>query len=102
MSHDKRHLRGVIKSFRHKGLHAFFHTGKSAKIPANFAKRVRRLLGALDSAETLNNLAVPAYQTHPLKGIVPLRHSMSVNGPWRITFEFRADGAWLVDLEQYH
>jgi len=95
-------IQDVIRSFRHKGLHEFFLAGKSARIPANFAKRIRRLLAALDNAESLNDLAVPAYQTHPLKGITPLRYSMSVNGPWRITFEFRVDGAWLVDLEQYH
>jgi proteic killer suppression protein len=79
-----------------------FQRGSSARVPANLTKRIARILTALDCAATLNDLAVASYATHPLKGTDPLRYSMSVNGPWRITFEFRGGDAWLVDLEQYH
>ena len=30
------------------------------------------------------------------------RHTISVNGPWRITFEWDGENAVKVDLEQYH
>jgi proteic killer suppression protein len=38
---------------------------------------------------------------HPLRG-TPKRYALSVNGPWRITFEWVEADAWRVDLEQYH
>jgi proteic killer suppression protein len=38
---------------------------------------------------------------HPLKAMDPQRYSMAVNGPWRITFEFRDGDGYLVDSEQY-
>ena len=38
---------------------------------------------------------------HALKGR-PKRYAISVSGPWRITFEWRAGDAERVDLEQYH
>ena len=32
----------------------------------------------------------------------PRRHAIAVNGPWRITFEWKNGDALRVDLEQYH
>jgi proteic killer suppression protein len=31
-----------------------------------------------------------------------VRYAISVNGPWRITFEWQGEDAFRVDLEQYH
>jgi plasmid maintenance system killer protein len=60
------------------------------------------MLEVLDEAENLHDLAIPRYAIHPLRGVVPPRYSMSVNGPWRITFQFESGEVHLVDLEQYH
>jgi proteic killer suppression protein len=90
----------LIRSFRHKGLEELHRSGKGAKLPAELRKRCERILDALDEAENLNDLAIPGFGTHPLEGSA--RYAISVNGPWRITFEFTAPDAWRVDLEQYH
>jgi proteic killer suppression protein len=66
----------------------------------DLSNRVQGLLDALDKAADLTDLN--GFGTHPLKATNPLRYSMRVNGPWRITFEFRKGDAYLVDLEQYH
>jgi proteic killer suppression protein len=92
----------LIKSYRHKGIKELFETGKSKHVPTNLAKRITHILDLLDEAENLNDLAVPSYQTHPLKGKGPQRYSMWANGPWRITFQFEGGNALLIDLEQYH
>jgi proteic killer suppression protein len=92
----------VIKSFRDKGLRDLFTTGKSAKIPANLRVRCAQILQLLHAAKNLTDMAIPGLRTHPLTGRNPLRHAVDVNGPWRITFEFRESDAWVVDLEQYH
>ena len=56
----------------------------------------------LDAAERLDELKLPGFDFHKLKGFKPTRYTIHVNGPWCITFEFSAGDAWLVDFEQYH
>ncbi len=55
----------------------------------------------LDNAATLENLKIPGFDFHPLRGR-PQRYSIHVNGPWCITFEWSKDDAFRVNLEQYH
>ena len=45
---------------------------------------------------------LPGFDFHALKGFVPVRYTVHVNGPWCITFEFEKGDAWRVDFEQYH
>lgn len=49
----------MIKSFRHKGLEAFFRSGKQAGIQPMHAKRLRELLTALNAAASADDLARP-------------------------------------------
>ena len=42
------------------------------------------------------------FEADVLKGFVPVRYTVHVNGPWCITFEFDAGDALRVDYEQYH
>ena len=92
----------MIVSFRHRGLKELFETGKSAGVPPELRKRCANRLEVLNAAKTLTVLSIAGFNTHPLRGTDPVRHSMSVSGPWRITFQFTAPDAYLVDLEQYH
>ena len=63
--------------------------------------RVIRRLDALDAAAALSELNLPGFGFHSLKGR-PQRYALWVNGPWRITFEWKDGDAFRVDLEQYH
>jgi toxin HigB-1 len=45
---------------------------------------------------------LPGFDFHALKGFVPTRYKVHVNGPWCITFEFDSGDALRVDFEQYH
>lgn len=92
---------GVIRSFRHKGLHALFTTGTGAKLHADLIPRIVRRLDALQVARGLAELSLPGFNFHALKG-KPKRYSIHVNGPFCITFEWIDGDAWRVDLEQYH
>ena len=56
----------------------------------------------MDAAATPEEMNVPGFDFHPLKGGKPVRYSVHVNGPWCITFEFQKGDAWRVDFEQYH
>lgn len=91
----------MIKGWRHKGLAELFETGASAKVRADQHKRCLRILDALDKAISPEDMNVPGWNFHSLRG-KPQRFAVAVNGPWRITFGFDQTGAIDVDLEQYH
>lgn len=91
----------MIRSFLHKGLKELYETGESAKVRPDQHKRCLRRLDALHQASVLSDLDVPGFRLHGLN-TSPKRYAIDVNGPWRITFEWREGDAWRVDLEQYH
>lgn len=92
----------MIKSFRHKGLERFFETGSTRGVQSNHAKKLRMQLGALDTALTIDDMDVPGYRLHPLKGDREGIWSITVSGNWRMTFEFRDGNAYIVNYEDYH
>lgn len=92
----------MIQSFRHKGLRTFFESGSVAGVQPQHAKRVRMLLTALDTAQSLEDMDIPGFRLHPLKGDERGRWSVWVNGNWRLTFEFRDGHAYVLDYEDYH
>lgn len=92
----------MIQSFRHKGLRKFFESGSAAGIQPHHAKRLRMLLAALDTALNIEDMNVPGFRLHPLKGSERGRWSVWVNGTWRLTFEFKDGHAYVLDYEDYH
>lgn len=92
----------MIKSFRHKGLRKFFETSSVSGIQAAHGKRLRLQLSALDTASVIEDMDVPGFRLHPLKGQMWKRWSIVVSGNWRLTFEFRDGNAYVIDYEDYH
>ncbi|MDE1197880.1 MAG: type II toxin-antitoxin system RelE/ParE family toxin [Pseudomonas sp.] len=92
----------MIRTFRHKGLKAFFQTGTTKGIRADHAKRLVQILGLLDLAMDANDMNLPGFDLHPLKGNLVEYWSVSVNGNWRIIFRFIEGHAELVDYLDYH
>ena len=92
----------MIKSFRHKGLRNFFETGSISGIQASHAKRLRMQLAALDTAWTIEDMDIPGFRLHLLKGQMRGRWSIAVSGNWRLTFEFQDGNAYILDYEDYH
>lgn len=45
---------------------------------------------------------LPGYRLHPLKNGRDGRWAITVNGNWRMTFEFRDGNAHVLDYEDYH
>jgi proteic killer suppression protein len=65
-------------------------------------KRIMIRLNALNAAASLDEVNLPGYDFHALRGFEPTRYTIHVNGPWCITFEFDGADAFRVDFEQYH
>lgn len=92
----------VNKAIKHRGLKQLYMKGRSPKIGPEFAPRALRILDILASAEALHDLNVPGMNFHKLKGHMPARYSMHVNGNWCITFAW-VDGQPVdIDFEDYH
>jgi len=91
----------MIKSFRCKSLKELFLEGRTHKIEGKLVARSLRRLDALEQALCPEDMNIPGFNFHGLNG-TPKRYSVHVNGAWCITFEWRDNNAWAVDMEQYH
>jgi proteic killer suppression protein len=89
----------MIQSFRHKGLRKFFASETAVGIQPHHTKRIRMLLVAPDTAHAIEDMNVPGFRLHPLKGAERGRWSVWVNGNWRLTFEYRDGHAHVLDYE---
>ena len=92
----------MIKTFRHKGLEAFFRTGSKAGIQPRQAGKLRVLLTTLDNAKRPDDMNAPGWRLHPLTGNLAGHYSVTVNGNWRMTFTFDGENAELADYLDYH
>lgn len=92
----------MIKSFKHKGLKRFFETGNKAGIQAKHGRRLRMQLAAIDTAAVIDDIDLPGFRLHPLKGHREGVWSITVNGNWRVTFEFVDGNAYILNYEDYH
>lgn len=92
----------MILNFRHKGLERFFSKSDYRGIPAQHAARLERLLDRLDAALKPDDMSLPGYRFHPLKGERKGTYAVSVSGNWRLTFRFVGEDAADIDLEDYH
>ena len=92
----------MIHSFRHKGLERLHENGDRRGVTTALVPKVERILARLDEAEGPQDMNLPGFRLHPLKG--PLRGfwAVSVSGNWRILFRFDGRDAADVDLVDYH
>ena len=63
---------------------------------------VQEILTALDDAVTPQELNLPGYRLHPLKGDLKGFWSVTVRANWRIIFRFDGTDALDVELIDYH
>ena len=92
----------MIRTFRHKGLRKLFEKDNHRKVPAQLAERIRRQLDALDAAKIVQDMNLPGFGLHTLKGNRKGTWAISVSGNLRITFSFKDGEVHNIDLEDYH
>jgi toxin HigB-1 len=92
----------MIKSFKHKGVKNFYESGSTAGIQAQHKEKIRMQLVALDTANVIEDLDLPGFRLHSLKGNLKGLWAIDVNKNWRITFEFKAGDVYIVNYEDYH
>jgi len=92
----------MIKSFKHKGLRQFFEKGNTSGIQAGHVEKIRMQLTALHTAHKIEDMDIPGYKLHKLKGSKNKLWSIKVNKNWRLTFEFIDGHVYIVNYEDYH
>ena len=65
-------------------------------------RRILIRLSRLNVVASADEMNLPGFDFHPLRGFNPTRYSVHINGPWCVTFEFENGDAYRVDFEQYH
>lgn len=92
----------MIRSVRHRGLKRLIEDDDRSKLPAEMITRIRGILTALDSAATVEEMDLPQFRLHALKGDLKGFHAVTVRANWRIIFRFEDGDAFEVDFVDYH
>jgi len=92
----------MITSFRHKGLRKFFEQDDRSKLNARDVERIGRILERLNRSSVTEDMNIPGFRLHPLKGDLKGFWSVSVRANWRIVFRMQGGDARDIDLIDYH
>ena len=95
---------GTILSvkFAHKELRRFYERDDARGLNADHIERIRQILTALQDAHSPQNMNLPGWRLHPLKGDREGLWSVRVSGNRRIVFRFDGGEAIDIDLVDYH
>ncbi len=84
----------------HKGLQKFYENGTTKGIQSEHTKKIRMRLMALDTAFMIEDLQLPGFNLHLLKGDRAEIWSIKISGNWRITFRFEDGDVYLGHLQE--
>ena len=92
----------MIKSFRNRAIKRLFEDGNRRRINPQHADKIERILDRLDSSLLPQDMNLPGYRLHRLKGELAGHWAVDVVGNWRITFRFDGPDVFDVDYVDYH
>jgi proteic killer suppression protein len=92
----------VIRSFRNKALRRYAESGDASRLSVPNVRRLARLLNQLQNAARPEDMNLPGYRFHGLKGDRAGTYAVDVSGNYRLTFAWSGNDAIDVDLEDYH
>ncbi len=92
----------MIRRFRHRGLKRLFEDDDQRGLNAQHVEKIATILAQLDRARKPDDMAIPGFNLHPLKGELAGFWSVTVRANWRIIFRFEGQDATDVTLIDYH
>ncbi len=92
----------MIRSFKHRGLKALYDGRTARRVAPERVERLRDILAVLDRSRTPQDMNLPGFRLHPLKGDRKGHWAVSVSGNWRVTFRFDGGHAVEVDYVDYY
>ena len=92
----------MIRSIRHKGLRRLHQDDDRRGVISEHAEKLRDILARLDAASAAEDMDLPGFRLHPLKGELKGFWAVTVRANWRVIFRFTDREAWDVDYVDYH
>jgi proteic killer suppression protein len=92
----------MIENFKDRRLKRLYERGDRSKIRADLVDKVERILARLDQALVIEDMNLPGYRLHELKGDLKGFWSVSISGNWRIIFRFESGKACDIEMIDYH
>lgn len=93
----------MIRSWRNAASRKVWEGGRPNQFRGLDLEIAVDLLLVLNVAQTLQDLSpLRSVGLHKLKAERKAQWAMTVNGPWRICFEFRRGDAYEVEIVDYH
>ena len=78
----------MIRSFGHKGLKRLFGKGETKSIHPDHVEKVENILAFLNRARKPEDMDLPGFRLHPLKGDRKGFWSVDIRANWRVIFRF--------------
>jgi proteic killer suppression protein len=92
----------VIRSFRDRRTARLF-AGERVREFQGFDRQATKRLQLLDAADSLTALrGLPSNHLEALRGDRQGQLSIRINDQWRVRFEWPEDGAYSVEIADYH
>jgi proteic killer suppression protein len=92
----------MIRGFRHTGLRRLYEKGETKGVRQDHVEKLENILAALNVARKPDDMNLPGFGLHPLKGDLKGIWSVTVRANWRVIFRFKDGNARDVDLTDYH
>ena len=92
----------MIQAFRHKGLKRLYEVDDARNLPAEHVPKLRNILARLDAAQSPEDMDLPSFRLHQLKGALQGFYAVTVRANWRIIFRMTDSNATDVDYLDYH
>lgn len=92
----------MIERFRHKGLKRLFQQGDAKGISPELLEKLENILFVLNRARRPEDMNLPGFGLHRLKGDLKGFWSVTVRANWRVIFRFEEGDAHDVELIDYH
>ncbi len=92
----------MIRSFRHKGLKRLYEDDDPRGVMAEHLAKLRNILARLDAAGSVDDMNLPGFNLHAMKGQLRGFMAVTVRANWRVIFRFVEGHAFEVNYLDYH
>ncbi len=92
----------MIQGFKSRALRRFFERGDESRIRADHRDIVRDILARLNASAGPEDMDLPGFRLHRLRGRYAEFRAVTVRANWRVIFRFEDGHAVDVDYLDYH
>jgi toxin HigB-1 len=92
----------MIINFRHKGLQQYYEESNGSKLPAQYLRKINRVLDQLDAVSLVGDIRQMGSGIHKLTGDMTDFWSLTSTPNYRIIFRFDNGDIHDVDYVDYH